>query len=403
MRLDFALLLLAGAVSLACGSTVRNSASAGGAAGAAAMAGASAAGTGGSPNGNGGQAGSGNSSGPPADDRPARPPWDPPIPLGSSGWKSSTEPLCEPHQGSTQAFSVWADKRGVSAFFSTDCNELAEEVCHGTRGSALQFNDGSGWKWLYQGGTIVPQLSGLPGRALVLTGSLAGQSGIFLLEDGKLTLSHPLDDPSQSKVFGVGPELAYATVGSDVLQYRAGQWQLLQALPEPPLALWADEQTLAIVGGNQTFLLKAGDKDELTQLADAPAGTYTAVWGFDADDLWAGNGVGQLVHYDGAAWQVIETGSHDSTGSGITALWGDAGVVYFTTFTEFGRADADGVELLYARDPQASPTEPYFSPQSLWGRSASEVFLTVSDERFEQYACGSAFIVWFDGKEFHQF
>jgi hypothetical protein len=402
MRLDFALLLLACSVALGCGASASNSAASGGAAGSAAMAG-TAAGTAGSGNETAGQGGAGSSLTPPADDRPARPAWDPPIPLGSSGWEDSTEPLCEPHQGSTQVFSVWADARGVSAFFSADCNPLAEQVCTGSKGSALQFNDGTGWKWLYQAGTIVPQLSGLPGKAIVLTGVLDGRSGIFLLEDGKLTLSHPLEDASQTKVFGVGPELAYATVGAEVMRYRAGQWDLLQALPEQPLALWADEQTLAVVGGNQTFLVKDGNSGKLTQLADTPAGTYTAVWGFGADDLWAGNSEGQLVHYDGAAWTTIETGSQDSTGSGITGLWGDSGVVYFTTFTEFGRVDARGVELLYARDRGASPSEPYFSPQSLWGRSATEVFLTLSDERFEQYACGSAFIVWFDGKEFHQF
>ena len=73
------------------------------------------------------------------------------------------------------------------------------------------------------------------------------------------------------------------------------------------------------------------------------------------------------------------------------------------TFTEFGRATLAGAELLFSRSPSAKPSDPYFSPQSLWGKSKDELFLTISDEEFERYACGAAFVVWFDGAKFHQF
>lgn len=378
----------------------------GGRGGEAAARGGSGAGggVGGSAGDDSASAGGRDPSTPPEDNRPPRPEWDPPVPLGDAGWEESDEPLCEPHQGSTQAFSVWADERGVAAFFATDCNGLAGPVdCLDAEGSALQLNDGSGWRWLYAGGTMVPNLSGLPGGPLVLTGALQGKSGIFFFEDGEPELSLELEDSSDTRVFGVNAELAYAISGQDVLEYRAGKWTTLETLDTRPMALWGDEEVLVVVGLDQTFFRRSTATGRLEPLPGALAGDYTSVWGFGADDLWAGNGVGQLVHYDGKSWEAVPTGSRDTTGSGITSLWGDDGVVFFTTFTEFGRADGDQVELLYQRDADAAASDPYFTPHSLWGRSKNEVFLSISDDRFEQYKCGSAFITWFDGDVFHQF
>jgi hypothetical protein len=39
----------------------------------------------------------------------------------------------------------------------------------------------------------------------------------------------------------------------------------------------------------------------------------------------------------------------------------------------------------------------------LWGLSPKEVFLTVSDREFRNYACGEYFSLWFDGEAFHPF
>jgi hypothetical protein len=41
--------------------------------------------------------------------------------------------------------------------------------------------------------------------------------------------------------------------------------------------------------------------------------------------------------------------------------------------------------------------------QDLCGRSPSEVFVTVVDWDFDQYACGGEFVLWFDGSQWHQF
>ncbi|MFO7179504.1 MAG: hypothetical protein DIU78_012465 [Pseudomonadota bacterium] len=357
----------------------------------------------------------GKASGPPPDNRPPRPAWDPPIPIGEPGWEESTSPLCETNQGSPQAFDVWADDRGVYTFFLTGCNPLGRDPCEGTEGAALHHNDGTGWEWLLDPGILAPRLSGLPGGPIVISGQPGTQPGLqpgeahgpagiyFLEEDGSLTLSHPLEHDGSAEVFGVASDRAYALDGPEVLEYRDGVWHELETVEGQPLALWADESTLVVVGLDQMVLMRTSPDEPLRRLEDVPAGHYTAVWGFGPDDLWLGNGVEQLIHYDGATFEIFDVGNPDSTDKRISALWGDAGVVYFTTPSAFGRADRDGVEVLFAREPDAARTDPYFGAVSLWGRSANEVFLTLFDGRFTKYACGESFIVWFDGEEFHQF
>lgn len=337
------------------------------------------------------------------DDRPPRPAWNPPLPLGEPGWMSSVNPICETFQGDVLAFDVWADTSAVYVLFVTNCNTLVGN-CFGTQGTSLQRNDGSGWKPFYQFPPgPVPRLAGFPGGPIVLTAVVNAQPGIYFLDNGTLTLSHALDDLTDVTVFGVRPGLAYARHGADILEYRDGTWATLATLAASPLGVWGNEDLVAVAGLNQTIVVERRGGTTFEALPAVPAGDYGAIWGFAADDLWAGNSVGQLVHYDGAAWQIVETGSHDKSGTGITALWGDGGSLYFTTFTEFGRADRQGASLLFARDAAAAGSDPFLSPMSLWGKSATEVFLTLSDEAFAHYACGSSFLVWFDGARFHQF
>lgn len=337
------------------------------------------------------------------DDRPPRPEWNPPIPLGSVGWQDSEEPFCAPQQGHQLAFRVWADASAVHAVFGTTCDSLSDSGCQGRQGVSLWKNDGNGWQIeLDLGGVDAITLGGLPGGATLLGTVKDGRPGIYTVEDGKLVLSHALDNLSDLQLFGVGPKHAYARNGSQVLEFRNGSWRALETLPEQVLSISGGDDFVVAAGLNQSIYLKQGSA-AFEALSKVPAGDYTASWAFAADDIWAGNSDGQLVHYDGSSWHIMETGSHDKTGSGIVALWGDDDTVYFMTFTEFGRATEAGAELLFSRSPSAQPSEPYFSPQSLWGKSKDELFLTISDGAFEQYACGAAFLTWFDGAKFHQF
>jgi hypothetical protein len=292
------------------------------------------------------------------------------------------------------AFDVWADSRGVFSLFAATCNPFLSNSCKKEGGGALQFNDGKGWKWLYQAEQMVDvQLSGFPNGPLMLTGQLDQRAGIFFFEDGKLELVHPSTSPSS--VFAAGPRTAYAFADQDILEYSGGAWKTLTTLPSRPMGIWGSDETVVVVADSAIYR-RTSASGELEALEDAPAGTYTSVWGSGAEELWAGNSAGQIVHYDGSQWTVTETGVTDPSDASVIALWGTSNVLYFATNGDFGRLDANGVKLLITNSSRVDP-------RSVWGRSASEVFLSLGDTSFDQYACGGAFLLWFDGSEFHRF
>ena len=77
----------------------------------------------------------------------------------------------------------------------------------------------------------------------------------------------------------------------------------------------------------------------------------------------------------------------------ITALWGNAGQLFFSMYDRFGRVTPQ-LEL-----------ETLIGAQVLgfWGTSPSEVFLAVGDSVYDNTACGAAFLLYFDGSSFHRF
>ena len=346
----------------------------------------------------------------PVDTRPARPAWVPPFTakLGTPGWQQSTQPICETNQGWGLAFGVWADTRGVYALLAVGCNELADIPC-GKDGASLKFNSGSGWQLVHQFApppTATPGYvedvmylwSGFPGGPLLMSGTLADQTGIYFVDGNNLAFQTAM--PTTNGAFVADSDLAYVIDGMRLLKYSAGTWSTLGEATSPLQAVWADSQSVVVVGDNQTILMQTGD-GPLTALPSVPAGNYTSVWAFGASDIWTGNSIGQLVHYDGNAWRAIPTGSIDP--AGVRKLWGADGIVYFITDLEMGRWNSSSVDVLLERpagtDFSAYPA--YYT--GLWGRSAQEVFVTMWDQRYLNYACGGNFMLWFDGSQFHQF
>ncbi|RYZ07617.1 MAG: hypothetical protein EOO73_11615 [Myxococcales bacterium] len=342
----------------------------------------------------------------PADDRPARPEWNPPFAIGAPGWRSSTGALCEHHQGRQDAFDVWADSRGVYAVFSAVCNVLAGDPC-GKQGISLQHNDGSGWSHVYalppgpgMGSTGSLYLSGFESGPLLLSGILEERAGLWQIdESGKASLGSEL---GMGRPFVVGPDLAYALGESAVLRFAEGKWSEYLESPAHAQAVWADDDVVIVVGiESSVYMSQSGAP--FVEVAGAPAGDYGSVWAYGADDIWAGNAAGQLAHYDGETWQTISTGSVDTSGSGIEQIWGsDDGPLFFRTRLEMGIWNGSEVRL-FQLDSEPDSASRRVSTSGLWGLSSEEVFLAVSDRELRDYQCGEQFLLYFDGEEFHPF
>lgn len=337
----------------------------------------------------------------PVDDRPPRPAWQQPFttPLGTPGWQQSTQPICDANQGvfSHGVFNVWADHRGVFALIGDGCEPSMGVLCGRKEGASIKFNSGSGWQLLHQfppGVNQSPMLwPSVTNGPLLVTGTLAPDKDGAAFIDNGIFAFHGLANGSWGG-FAVGPDLAYVLDGANLLRYSGGAWSTVGTAALSLQAIWAGPEGVIVAGPNQTIATQAGT-GPLTPLPGVPVGSYQAVWSFAANDIWFGNSANQLLHYDGDKWQVHATGSK-STG-GILNLWGTSGTVYFTTGMEFGRWNGSQVEILL----RASSSANTFG--TIWGRSQSEVFIAIRDPRYQNNACGSVFILWFDGTQFHQF
>ncbi len=271
--------------------------------------------------------------------------------------------------------------------------------CGRREGASIKFNSGSGWQLLYQfppGMTQSPRLwPSVPNGPLLVTGSFdTARTGVAFIDNGIFAFRSLLGYGSYGG-FAVGPDLTYVLDETRLLRYSGGTWSIVGDLGDasPLLAVWAGPESAIVTGDNQTIATQEGT-GPLTTLSGVPAGTYQAVWAFAPNDIWFGNNANQLLHYDGSKWQAHATGSK-STG-GILSLWGASGTMYFTTRTEFGRWNGSQAEiLLQAGDASVFGT--------IWGRAEQEVFIAIRDWNYRDSACGSVFILWFDGAQFHQF
>jgi len=336
------------------------------------------------------------------DQRPPPPMWNPPIPLGAPGWRQSTEPLCEAYRGHYTAYDIWADQRGVFALFGIACQNLdGKGPCSG-EGTTLQFNDGSGWRTIYD--TRVAgrdtHLAGMPGGSLMLFPKSCGSMGFGISRMGRnavRTCAAAVTGPEVDS-FGTGPDLAYGIDSNlsmtRVLKLAGGESSVVSTLPMSAFAVWADAQSVVAVGEKETVFVKTGTSD-FVRLSNVPAGDYGSVCGYGANDLWMQNNAAQLVHYNGTTWDILWPGGTGYFGD----LWGDGTHVYFHTGALFGRWNGTKVEFLLGEPNKPLPG----LVRGLTGISSSEVFVAYRDPQFDNYQCGGEFILWFDGKQFHRF
>lgn len=145
--------------------------------------------------------------------------------------------------------------------------------------------DGKDWKDVYTAG---PQLNSVWG-----SGSNAwavGSSGtvLSLQPDGSWTdiasqaMKMALGNNGLSRIRGSGPSDIWATGANVMIHFDGSEWSIVK--DHPPQA------------GNGT----------------------NGIWGTGPSDVWFGSDGGTLLHWDGQAWAVKDSGA----GYGLAAIWG---------------------------------------------------------------------------------
>lgn len=335
--------------------------------------------------------------------RPPQPQWMPPFALGSQGWRDGTTPNCVMQRGKLDAFGVWADSRGVFTLASFVCDPDAGVPC-GAEGLSLKYNRGSGWQVYYetQPGAAPSHdlaLSGFRNGSVLLRGVLMGEYGVFSWSNG--VLGEPLALTAASQWFVADYENAYVADGAMLYGWHGPTIEPSGMLPTEATALWANDEIIAEVANEQLWLRPLAGR-EFAAVGELPPGEYTAIWGFGSKDLWLGNAAGELVHYDGTKFDVVETAALTGNDPRISELWGADGELYFHTSFAFGRVpkDSNQAELLIG---PTDPDDKRIRFTGLWGISPSEVFVTLFDADYVKYECNGLFTLVYDGTEFHDF
>ena len=301
---------------------------------------------------------------------------------------------------------VWADARGVFVLGSTECIYVDRILAgcpndgQGHQSVVLEFNDGSGWRTIFETPFMVyVELGGIPNGPLLLTGRGCGLTQLDPdtgTETCWLELTGSSWDPQPT--FVVNPAVAYVADNGRFFDYRAAAWTLeLAKLPEAINAIWGTEDVAYLAGDYQLYSWARTDPSSLVPLPDAPSARYTAAWGFAEHDVWFGNSAGQLVHFDGTSFTVLQVSAPERRG--ILGLWGQGDRLYYYTLTEFGRVAGGRSETLLT-----VPVDQNAEVAGMWGTSPNEVFLAVQGVLDDNMTpCRHNSMVWFDGQTFHQF
>lgn len=347
-----------------------------------------------------------------SDPLPPPPEWEPPIAaadLGAPGWKSSTETFC-PGVSETGWGSVWSDSRGVfvtsTVYPQNPMNaDGGDGTCIGCPYMTIQHNDGTGWRTLdAELGYGQQRLKGIEGGALVLYGSgetmgiPGGRCGLAVL-DGSTLRCEPVEGVTDVAITGT---TAYAALQGDLVRYDGSNWGPVP-VPFPGQrelsALWANPDLVVGTGMSPGKLFTLRNNTwtiENTRTLE----TFSTVFGLSSTDIWAGTMQEHVFRYDGAEWkQVPWAGKTCNQGqSGITAMWGKDGVLYFSTVTALARWNGTSVEVIASWDCNTRSA----AIIGLWGNSANELFVLITDYSDFRRPCGNHFVMHYDGSKFHR-
>lgn len=342
-------------------------------------------------------------------------PWEAPVDLGAPGWRDSEEPLCTGMQIYWGSHGVWSDSRGVFVMVGGEGDGYYPEYgdCYGEDcpGTGVWFNDGTGWELFLepeQSRTLYSEqrLTGFPGGDLISYGygdTYDGRGcGLSTITRGGQQCE-PVWEARGVSV--VNSDLAYALVDGGLIRYADGAWG-----PYPGVlnesgnlnALWADETSIFAASWNAGQLLQLVD-DRWTVLDTRTLQSFSAIWGYADDDVYAGTEEGGLFHYDGTSATPIawEQGGNCRWTSGIRGIWGARGVTYFHTDNELGRIVDGRAETLASWPCSDFEDQPRIT--SMWGNGPNELFVAVQDVRQPRQECGTTFLLHYDGQEFHRF
>lgn len=342
---------------------------------------------------------------------PSSPAWDPPFDLDPEvGWRESTEPLCSPVVGRVSAARVWADSRGVFVLGAIENNPFDPTTPDGPGGTAVLFNDGTGWRtWIDELTRVSPEIyggiEGVPGGPLLVYGQACAV--VAVEGPGRRSCFYPGDvSLGGGAVVHASPERTWALHPSGIASASDGEWRAVTGLAQPVdplgirLSIWGDEHRFFVLGSTELEEGTVTDGVTTHHFDDVEHPAFTAFWVRAPTDIWLGTEQGDLVHFDGASTESVAGLGAEP----IVSFWGTDTDLYFITRSAVGRVRDGAAEALLQHDRAGLPIGEHLELADISGdASRGEVYLALVDARHEAYECGATFVLWYDGTDFRRF
>ena len=353
-----------------------------------------------------------------------RDPWNSPFEAnGADGWRHSSELLCA---GFGEVWGTDLVRQGASLYVMVhgidksqtdlDLPDADAGLLDETRSiftsqtTRILQNEGTGWSLRADliGMTPAQHMAAL-GSSLLLYGNiwegrLDGCTLATLRED-RFSCE---DLGNVQQLYPVSETSAFALINAThLIAFDGDSWQ---PLPNPlnnlAQSLWADREQIVIGAGGGVIGRRSVGDDPWAFTKTGGSGAVTALWGQSASDLWAGDEQSHLLHFDGASWSTIadlrvkSSCRRRSPVLGILAVGPD---IWAYTATQLARWDGTTLETLgdwSCAAPDATSGE--HIDRVVSGSRGDDVFVSLSNSA-PTASCGSAFVLYYDGKTFHRF
>jgi hypothetical protein len=279
-------------------------------------------------------------------------------------------------------------------------------VGEGCPRTAIYFNDGTGWEIYFEEESSTDEgpgdqnLTGIQNGPLVLYGwnelYIDGdyqECGLAMIEDGVRTCE-PVS--WMDFVFVVNDQLAYGLYDGSVIQYDGKSWGPLPGFIQNVWInrIWANETHL--FGTMDAGRIVMNHDDAWEQLNTRTLQSFSAIWGFSENDVWAGTYEGGLFRFDGEAFEEIDwNGDGCNNDPAILGMWGSGGILYLHTGAAIMRVEDEKIEdlLSFPCIDEEMDYEESTSITSVWGNSPNEVFFSVRDGSFPRRECGVTYLL----------
>lgn len=330
-------------------------------------------------------------------------------------WRESTMGLCAEYTGDAQAHGVQATAQGVYSHVTIVNNPLAMGAAwERPWGRAVYFNGGTGWVERafvpgdYLSGGFVATSTGTVFLADVGCGVVRVAPGPSTFENVRCALEQPrysrtlLSVAPDDSVFALS---SFPSGVSAVYRHDGASFEKVIDLPTLPdvehegaitkttytaLAAWEDGFVVGTSEGELRVYV-----GELLEQRRAPNGErVSSISATGPSDIWLASGFA-LDHYDGETF--TRHTIPGTCGPGDFSLYVSGTTAYFVHARAFGRVVDGEVEVLASL---ACDSSTLF--RGISGTSPTEVFVTMENRDFVDYACGTTFMGYFDGVVMHR-